>query len=92
MCEKLSALELLMAAAHLLPEPFIVIEIEFDKLLNVVVRSTTALCRNAVKFRLQLRAKVHFHSLSVGKLNLPGKFCPVLSSSLDSIQPAPLLI
>ena len=66
MGKELSAIKPLQARLYLLPEPYIMIEIVLNKLLNVLIRFTAVFCRNTIELRLQFRVKVHFHGLRVG--------------------------
>ncbi len=73
MRQELSAVELIETVLYLLPEPDIVIEIVLHKLLYIFVRTASSICSNTVKLGLQLRAKMHFHDLRVGKRERPVK-------------------
>jgi hypothetical protein len=68
MSQELPAIELLKTACHLLPEPYIVVEIVLYELLHVFVSPPIDIRSDAVELRLQFRGKVHFHDLRVGKL------------------------
>jgi len=61
--EKLPAIELTQARGDLLPEPSVVIEIAFDKLLDVLVRAAPVLRGHVIELGLQFRGKVYFHGL-----------------------------
>ena len=65
MRQELPAVELLKTGRHFLTEPNIVIEVLFHKPLYVFVSTAVQIRGNTVKLRLQFRAKVHFHDLSV---------------------------
>jgi hypothetical protein len=63
MSEELSSIEPIQAHLYLLSEPYVMIEIVLNKLLNVLIRLTAIFRGNTVKLRLQFRSKVHFHGL-----------------------------
>ena len=63
MSKKVPAVELAQARCYLMSNPSIVVQIIFDKLLNIFVRATPVLRSNAVEPFLQFRSKVHFHGL-----------------------------
>jgi len=55
--------ELLDALAHLLPEPCVVVQVVFDKLLNVAVGVAAIFGGNLIQFGFKDRAEVDFHNL-----------------------------
>ena len=65
--KRVSTIELAYAGGYLLPEPSIVIDVAFNKLLHVRFRAAAVLRRHAFKFRLQFRGEVYFHSFGLRK-------------------------
>jgi len=60
-CKELSAVKLAQAGFHLLPEPSVVIDVVFHKLLNVLIRAAPVLSRHTVQLLLQFRGEMYFH-------------------------------
>lgn len=65
MGQELTPVELRNTARHLLPEPYIVIQVVLHELLDVFVGASLDIGGNAVKLRLQFGGEVHFHNLRV---------------------------
>ena len=66
--KEISPFKLLQADRHLLPEPFIVIHIMRDKLLNVFFGVSVIIrCCDTVKLGLQFRSKMYFHETRIDK-------------------------
>jgi hypothetical protein len=65
MRQELPSVELLETSSHLLPEPYIVIQIVLHELLDVFVRTSLDVGGDAVKLGLQFGGEVHFHNLRV---------------------------
>ena len=59
--EKLTAIKLRQALRNLPPEPCIVVDVAFNKLLHVLIRAAPVLRRYAFELRLQFRGEVNFH-------------------------------
>jgi hypothetical protein len=62
--KELSTVEAVHACCHLLPKPGVVIQVAFNELLDVIIRSTPVFLGNAVKLRLQFRREMDFHQFS----------------------------
>jgi hypothetical protein len=65
MGQELTPVELRNTARHLLPEPYIVIQVVLHELLDVFVRAPLDFGSDPVKLRLKFGGKVHFHNLRV---------------------------
>jgi len=64
--QEIPAIQLAKRVFHILPEPNIVVDIVFHKLLHVCGSVAGVIGGNAVELRLKFRCKVYFHELSVG--------------------------
>lgn len=65
MGEKFAAIELVQTALHLLPKPYIMVDIVFDKLLNIMCCIRVGSSGGAIYFGLKFRVEDDFHSLSL---------------------------
>ena len=62
-CQKLTAIKLPQSLGDFLPEPCIVIDVAFHKLLHILVCAAPVGRRHAFKLRLHLWGELYFHVL-----------------------------
>ncbi len=63
--QELALVELFQTPCDLLPEPYVVIDIMLDELLDILIRAAVDFGGNPLKFRFQLRVEVDFHDSRV---------------------------
>jgi hypothetical protein len=64
--QELPTIELFQPVFHFPPEPDIMVDIVFDKLLHVFCGIPSGILSDAIKLGLEFRSEVYFHDLSVG--------------------------